>query len=298
MKRLLSFVLFLLIFIFSYTTIFAHSGRTDGNGGHYDDDGDYHYHHGFPAHDHPGGKCPYEDDEPYYKANGNSNGSTTSSSDSSWNIIEIIFFSVIGGIIALPFLWLIFDTIKEKISSLFHKNVSTDTVKEKDVNVTEKEDGTAKSEIDMKNYTYTTKTSYTPKHSVSPSDYDELARLRARVAKLLEENQHLKNELYAVEKELENERFQRVSKQETKEKPEYLKLSNESAYREALESSRKDKADPNKIVIKKIAAKMYSGYSGKTYNVSLDSCTCEDFKFRKKPCKHMIAFAIEINALK
>lgn len=38
----------------------AHSGRTDSNGGHYDHStGEYHYHHGHPAHQHTGGRCPY-----------------------------------------------------------------------------------------------------------------------------------------------------------------------------------------------------------------------------------------------
>ena len=32
---------------------FVHSGRTDGNGGHYNrSTGEYHYHHGYSAHDH------------------------------------------------------------------------------------------------------------------------------------------------------------------------------------------------------------------------------------------------------
>lgn len=44
-------------------TVFAHPGRTDSQGGHYDhQNGGYHYHHGYPAHDHPGGVCPYETD--------------------------------------------------------------------------------------------------------------------------------------------------------------------------------------------------------------------------------------------
>lgn len=38
-----------------------HSGGTDGAGGHYDHStGEYHYHHGKPAHQHYGGKCPYD----------------------------------------------------------------------------------------------------------------------------------------------------------------------------------------------------------------------------------------------
>ncbi|WP_374045395.1 YHYH domain-containing protein [uncultured Anaerotruncus sp.] len=43
----------------------AHSGRTDSAGGHRDNKnasglGPYHYHHGYPAHLHPNGVCPYE----------------------------------------------------------------------------------------------------------------------------------------------------------------------------------------------------------------------------------------------
>lgn len=43
----------------------AHAGRTDSNGGHRDNNnvsglGSYHYHHGYSAHLHPGGVCPYD----------------------------------------------------------------------------------------------------------------------------------------------------------------------------------------------------------------------------------------------
>ena len=38
----------------------AHSGGTDYRGGHrVGGTGAYHYHHGFPAHQHTGGRCPY-----------------------------------------------------------------------------------------------------------------------------------------------------------------------------------------------------------------------------------------------
>lgn len=44
---------------------YGHSGRTDGSGGHKDNKnksglGSYHYHHGYSAHLHDGGVCPYE----------------------------------------------------------------------------------------------------------------------------------------------------------------------------------------------------------------------------------------------
>ncbi len=39
----------------------AHSGRTDSHGGHHDNiNGGYHYHHGYSAHQHPNGECPYK----------------------------------------------------------------------------------------------------------------------------------------------------------------------------------------------------------------------------------------------
>lgn len=54
------------IFIFVFTilcvNVYAHSGRTDGAGGHNDNiTGGYHYHHGYPEHQHPNGVCPYDD---------------------------------------------------------------------------------------------------------------------------------------------------------------------------------------------------------------------------------------------
>lgn len=61
MKR----ILFLFIFIFCFHLLaYAHPGGTDSNGGHYDrNTGEYHYHHGYPAHKHLDGICPYEETE-------------------------------------------------------------------------------------------------------------------------------------------------------------------------------------------------------------------------------------------
>lgn len=47
-----------------FTTSYAHPGRTDSNGGHYNrSTGEYHYHHGYPEHQHPNGVCPYDFDD-------------------------------------------------------------------------------------------------------------------------------------------------------------------------------------------------------------------------------------------
>ena len=59
MRRLLCFALVLLL-VLTAPLALAHSGRTDSDGGHYDrSTGEYHYHHGESAHQHPGGVCPY-----------------------------------------------------------------------------------------------------------------------------------------------------------------------------------------------------------------------------------------------
>lgn len=45
----------------AHLTALAHSGRTDSQGGHYDSaTGEYHFHHGYPAHQHVNGVCPYD----------------------------------------------------------------------------------------------------------------------------------------------------------------------------------------------------------------------------------------------
>lgn len=65
-SRFKSFFIFsILIAALFLTPAYAHPGRTDADGGHYDrSTGEYHYHHGYPAHQHPNGICPYEDEEP------------------------------------------------------------------------------------------------------------------------------------------------------------------------------------------------------------------------------------------
>lgn len=62
MKRFSLFCIALVML--SAVVAFAHSGGTDSKGGHYvNGTSEYHYHHGYPAHDHPNGQCPYEFDE-------------------------------------------------------------------------------------------------------------------------------------------------------------------------------------------------------------------------------------------
>lgn len=65
----------------------AHSGRTDSSGGHYDNStGEYHYHHGYPAHQHENGVCPYDFDSRSSNSGFSSNSSSGSALDSVYSI--------------------------------------------------------------------------------------------------------------------------------------------------------------------------------------------------------------------
>ena len=56
----------------------AHPGQTDADGGHWDNDtGEYHYHHGYPAHQHTNGICPYDYDDQTGWNSGTSGSSAT-----------------------------------------------------------------------------------------------------------------------------------------------------------------------------------------------------------------------------
>jgi hypothetical protein len=65
-RKLMSMVILLGFVAICLLNSFAHSGRTDSNGGHRDNKnksglGSYHYHHGYGPHLHPNGVCPYEE---------------------------------------------------------------------------------------------------------------------------------------------------------------------------------------------------------------------------------------------
>ena len=84
MKKSIAFFLSAIIALSCPFSAFAHPGRTDGAGGHPDYKnvsglGYYHYHHGYPAHLHPNGVCPYRDGNVIYSSSSNSSASTSNS---------------------------------------------------------------------------------------------------------------------------------------------------------------------------------------------------------------------------
>lgn len=112
----------------------AHQGNTDRNGGHTNQStGEYHYHHGYPAHDHfdingDGAKdCPYNFDE---KKNYSSSLNEQFKNDSSVNGMEAEFVNpaiyIVFSILSISVLWLIISNIlkKDRISALECENMS------------------------------------------------------------------------------------------------------------------------------------------------------------------------------
>lgn len=79
-KSYICIALVLLISCIATVLVFAHGGRTDANGGHYNrSTGEYHYHHGYPAHQHTNGVCPYDyDDKTNHSSGGSISKDTTS----------------------------------------------------------------------------------------------------------------------------------------------------------------------------------------------------------------------------
>ena len=72
------FVPFFLLLLLIPALALAHPGKTDSKGGHYDrSTGEYHYHHGYPAHDHENGVCPYDFKDKTGQSSGTSGGSSS-----------------------------------------------------------------------------------------------------------------------------------------------------------------------------------------------------------------------------
>lgn len=114
-RRMFSLVIALVICLQIPAVVFAHPGRTDTDGGHTDHEtGEYHYHHGYPAHQHYDMDGDGTVDCPY-KFRDQANHSTTSSSNniqqktaiknaSSFDVIDVILF-LLDILVSAGLLW-------------------------------------------------------------------------------------------------------------------------------------------------------------------------------------------------
>lgn len=102
-----------------------HSGRTDGNGGHYNrSTGEYHYHHGHPAHDHYDidgdgvADCPYTFEK-------NTTNNSKKQNNVIWGIIGatlFLFLPIYGGLCFFMIEGEVTDYIERWIKKITHKD--------------------------------------------------------------------------------------------------------------------------------------------------------------------------------
>lgn len=129
MKKLLQLAITLLLLLICTTiTVTAHPGRTDSKGGHYDrSTGEYHYHHGYPAHQHTDGVCPYNyDDQTDHNSDSGNNESnaakhqtyreTKNAGFQLKDIVGLLFITPIFSAVCMAIIFLI-CTIKNKDST-------------------------------------------------------------------------------------------------------------------------------------------------------------------------------------
>lgn len=138
--RFRRYTLWIIAVVLSLTTVvYAHPGRTDENGGHYNrSTGEYHYHHGYSEHQHydmdgdGDVDCPYDFEEPteatvrrYDFDNSSKQSSKTSKSNSNssntvtYIIMAVIFCPILYLYVALPVAALISETLFQLFVNLF-----------------------------------------------------------------------------------------------------------------------------------------------------------------------------------
>lgn len=114
MKKILISALGVALLMLLTIVAFAHSGRTDSNGGHHNNStGEYHYHHGYSAHNHYDMDgdgdldCPYEFDDKTNHGNSSTNtsekvpDSSSESKDTPKKEKKITFLDVVGIVFSL-----------------------------------------------------------------------------------------------------------------------------------------------------------------------------------------------------
>ena len=124
-KKLLSILILVILLCFSFVTVSAHPGRTDSQGGHHNrSNGSYHYHHGQPAHQHPNGICPYDNENNSDTLSDANNVSTQNHQSTFSKVCEIIGYVIIGIscggwfilLIVYSLVWWVVESIKEAVN--------------------------------------------------------------------------------------------------------------------------------------------------------------------------------------
>lgn len=273
MKRTFALLLCLCFFLGSFTLPSgAHSGGTDSKGGHINHStGEYHYHHGQPAHQHPNGKCPYD-----------TSSTGNSSSHSAGDIIGTIIACLIGIPFLLWVLWAILSPFIEKVKDHHSKEnkfptpTPQQTTRPINPPITPSQPKAATPFPQMK----ITPPTVPPKvHTLEPiQPLPHASGIIAEHPLILDAD------------------------------PDYLTEAQVLAYALSIETTRGKKAVTEQFWIKDektdknhtpyhVSASVISINSCQEYTTTLVSCSCPDHRARCLPCKHMIALAIHVNAI-
>ena len=120
MKKSTIFLLVSILCLFFAFSAAAHSGKTDSKGGHYDHSTDeYHYHHGYPPHNHYNGECPYLVKE---ETQNNTSYNSSKSSNSTFITVIVILLIIIFGVpLGASVIVSIIEFCKEKRKVKIHK---------------------------------------------------------------------------------------------------------------------------------------------------------------------------------
>ncbi len=125
-KPLISLLLISTILCLFSISVYAHPGKTDSYGGHHNHStGSHHYHHGYPAHQHTNGVCPYEfDDQTNHNSgsggnvekNESTNNPPSTSTNNSSNKTRkwLTIYSLISSVLCLVYLSMPDDFKKDK----------------------------------------------------------------------------------------------------------------------------------------------------------------------------------------
>lgn len=299
MKRAFALLLCLCALLCALTlSVFAHPGGTDANGGHTDQStGEYHYHHGYPAHYHTGGRCPYNFDDKTGQNSGspsNNSGSSesndplpnnsVSNNSSSDGVKASDIIAYIGlGIIALFCLYILIGVIADKIKDRFSQDVPTEsTPTSQQQNPPEQSSTISTPQV---THPQPVPRPSQPLPSVVPSPAPTPRPIVFASGILAEHPLILGAD------------------------PDYLTEAQVLAYALSIETSRGKKAVTEQFIIKgdlttdestkpfQVSADIVSLGSAQQYRTTLVRCTCPDHRARHLPCKHMIALAINVNAI-
>lgn len=287
-------ILIVLIALFLTLSVSAHSGRTDGNGGHHDSiTGEYHYHcGGHPAHQHANGICPYDNSIP-----------TGNESQNDSEVIKVfIFFIVVGIIVILFLIKRLIEESKNKTASLYqkeaekYKSLYLESLKHSDSRLEDKIAALEANLAAIRQEKITLNKDFLNEVSLSNSLKENIAKLERELEKEKERSNLYFKMNDALQASAPNQWLKAAfaNREHIFFSPQYPLRS----YLDSIFEGRLNNANKSDLSIEYPLLVISRIHSGKNcYQTTMFNCTCKDFQYRKKPCKHMIFLAKNVGTL-